>query len=35
MFYDFVWHGPQKIKYSVLVKEYVNGGLKILMYVPT
>jgi hypothetical protein len=30
MFYDFVWQGPPKIKSSVLVKEYVNGGLKMI-----
>ena len=29
-FYDFVWGGPSKIKSSILVKEYKDGGLKMV-----
>ena len=28
MFYEFLWEGPSKIKQSVVVKEYFEGGLK-------
>ena len=28
IFYDFIWEGPSKIKKSILVKQYFEGGLK-------
>ena len=28
LFYDFIWGGTPKIKKTVLVKQYLNGGLK-------
>ena len=30
MFYEFLWEGPAKIKQSVVVKEYCEGGLKMI-----
>ena len=30
MFYEFIWNGTPKIKKSVLVKQYLNGGLKMM-----
>lgn len=30
MFYDFLWHGRAKIKQSVVVKQYFEGGLKMI-----
>jgi len=29
-FYDFIWAGPSKIKASVIVKEYNEGGLNMI-----
>lgn len=28
MFFEFIWDGPAKIKYTVLVKQYTDGGLR-------
>lgn len=30
IFYDFLWNGRAKIKHSVLVKQYFEGGLKMI-----
>ena len=30
MLMDFLWEGPPKIKQNVLVKEYSEGGLKMI-----
>ena len=30
LFYNFIWNGPSKIKKTVLVKEYEEGGLKMI-----
>ena len=30
MFYEFVWQGQPRIKSKVLIKDYDNGGLKIV-----
>ena len=30
LFYDFLWKGPAKIKQSVIVKHYIEGGLKMI-----
>ena len=30
IFYDFLWEGPAKIKQSVLIKDYCDGGLKMV-----
>ena len=30
MFYDFLWEGPAKIKQTVLVKQYCEGGLRMV-----
>ena len=30
LLYDFVWNGKSKIKKSICVKEYVDGGLKMI-----
>ena len=30
MFYEFLWEGQTKIKQSVVVKEYCEGGLKMI-----
>ena len=29
-FYDFLWKGPAKIKQTVIVKQYIEGGLKMI-----
>ena len=29
-FYDFIWAGPSKIKASVIVKKYNEGGLDMI-----
>ena len=30
IFYNFIWNGPAKIKKNVLIKEYIEGGLKMI-----
>ena len=30
LFYDFLWNGTAKIKQTVIVKQYVEGGLKMI-----
>ena len=30
MFYDFLWEGPAKIKQTVVVKQYCQGGLRMV-----
>ena len=30
IFYEFLWNGPAKIKQNVIVKEYIEGGLKMI-----
>ena len=30
MFYDFLWEGPAKIKQTVVVKQYCEGGLRMV-----
>ena len=30
MFFDFLWQGPTKIKNDVIIKNYVEGGLKMI-----
>ena len=30
IFYDFLWSGPAKIKQTVVVKQYIEGGLKMI-----
>lgn len=32
IFYDFLWHGRTKIKHSVVVKQYFEGGLKMINF---
>lgn len=30
MFYDFLWHGRTKIKQTVIIKQYFEGGLRMI-----
>ena len=30
VFFDFLWEGPAKIKQTVIVKNYIEGGLKMI-----
>ena len=28
IFFEFLWEGPAKIKYNVIIKQYCDGGLR-------
>ena len=30
LFFDFLWQGPSKIKYDVVIKQYCDGGLRMI-----
>ena len=30
MFFEFLWQGPTRIKNDVIIKDYCDGGLKMI-----